>query len=98
MAMVKAGGDRQECHEQIRVLSHQAASKVKMEGKENDLIERIRGCAYFAPVHAQLDSLLDAKTFVGRAPQQVRMFLEKHVAPVLRKYSDTLGGTVSLQV
>lgn len=50
MAMVKKGGDRQECHEQIRVLSHQAAAKVKMEGKENDLIERVKKTDYFKPV------------------------------------------------
>ena len=41
MAMVKKdGGDRQEVHEKIRVLSHEAGAKVKMEGKDNDLIER----------------------------------------------------------
>merc|ERR1712059_205605 len=51
MAMVRAGGDRQECHEQIRVLSHQAGEVVKKEGKDNDLIERIRATAYFAPIH-----------------------------------------------
>lgn len=61
----------QVCHEEIRVLSHEAAFVVKMEGGDNDLIERIRKSAYFAPIHAQLDSLLDPTTFVGRAPQQV---------------------------
>lgn len=50
MAMVKKGGDRQECHEQIRVLSHEAAHVVKMEGGENDLIERIKKTEYFKPI------------------------------------------------
>lgn len=44
---------------------------VKMEGGDNDLIERVKKSAYFAPIHSQLDSLLDPSTFVGRAPQQV---------------------------
>ena len=51
MAMVKAGGDRQICHEQIRVLSQEAAAVVKQEGGDNDLIDRIRASEYFAPVH-----------------------------------------------
>ena len=68
MAMVRAGGDRQECHEQIRVLSQQvglsakshqpptqAGDVVKSEGKDNDLISRVRANPYFAPIHDQLD-------------------------------------------
>jgi adenylosuccinate lyase len=54
MAMVKAGGDRQVCHEEIRVLSHQAAARVKMEGQDNDLLNRVRRSEYFKPVHAQV--------------------------------------------
>lgn len=61
----------QVCHEEIRVLSQQAAETVKMKGEDNDLVERIRNSAYFAPIHNQLDSLLDPSTFIGRAPQQV---------------------------
>ena len=87
MEMVKAGGDRQECHEQIRsleytctlctqnrfyrVLSHEAGDVVKCQGKDNDLIERIKKCEYFSPIHDRIDSLMDAKTFIGRAPEQV---------------------------
>lgn len=67
------------------MLSHEAAFVVKMEGGDNDLIERIRKCAYFAPIHAQLDSLLDPTTFVGRAPQQVcsrlRLALCEYLSP-----------------
>lgn len=72
MAMVAAGGNRQECHEKIRTLSQKAAERVKMEGLDNDLVERIRNDPYFAPVLSKLDVLLDAKTFIGRAPEQVK--------------------------
>ena len=44
---------------------------VKLEGKPNDLVERIRSSEYFQPIHAELDALLDPITFIGRAPQQV---------------------------
>ena len=62
----------QECHEKIRVLSQEAGAVVKEQGGDNDLVERIKACEYFAPIHNQLDAILDASTFTGRAPQQVR--------------------------
>ena len=63
----------QECHEQIRQLSQEAAKVVKEEGGDNDLVERIQGHKYFNPIHDQLQKLLDPSTFIGRAPQQVRV-------------------------
>ncbi|CAG8629531.1 4242_t:CDS:2, partial [Ambispora leptoticha] len=90
MAIVKKGGDRQVCHEEIRVLSHQAARQVKEEGGENDLIERIKKNEYFKPIWEELDNLLDPKTFIGRAPQQVDRFLADYVRPVLAPYEETL--------
>jgi len=98
MAMVKKGGDRQECHEHIRVMSQQAGDRVKMEGEDNDLIERIRANEYFAPIHADLDKLMDPTTFVGRAPEQVTEFLTEEVYPVLDEYKGQLDGSVSLAV
>lgn len=98
MAMVKAGEDRQECHEQIRVLSHQAGEVVKCEGRDNDLIARVRAAPYFAPIHDQLDALMDPSTFVGRAPEQVAEFLAEEVQPVLERYAGQLGGSASLAV
>ncbi|KAG6861131.1 Phosphoribosylglycinamide formyltransferase [Termitomyces sp. Mi166 len=83
MAMVKAGGDRQEAHEHIRVLSHEAAHQVKNLGLENDLIDRIRRDPYFDPIKGQLDALLDPASFIGRAPEQVDAFLKDWVVPVL---------------
>lgn len=98
MAMVKAGGNRQECHEEVRVLSQEAANKVKQDGEENDLVKRIRACPYFSPIHNQLDSLLDPATFIGRAPQQVVEFLKNEVDPVLSKYEGQLEGKIILTV
>ncbi|XP_077805861.1 adenylosuccinate lyase isoform X6 [Macaca mulatta] len=90
MAMVKAGGSRQDCHEKIRVLSQQAASVVKQEGGDNDLIERIQADAYFSPIHSQLDRLLDPSSFTGRASQQVSRFLEEEVYPLLKPYESVM--------
>jgi adenylosuccinate lyase len=98
MAMVKAGGDRQVTHEKIRVLSHQAGRVVKEEGGDNDLIERIRNDEFFQPIHAHLDTLLDPKSFVGRAPQQVTKFLKEWVAPALSKYEDDLKNAQQVQL
>lgn len=88
MAIVKHGGDRQECHEKIRVLSHEAGAVVKEEGGENDLIERIKKDAYFEPVWAELDALLDPSTFIGRAPEQVDSFVKEWVKPALKPYEE----------
>ncbi|GAB5574283.1 adenylosuccinate lyase isoform X2 [Prionailurus iriomotensis] len=90
MAMVKAGGNRQDCHEKIRVLSQQAAAVVKQEGGDNDLIERIQADAYFSPIHSQLDRLLDPSSFTGRASQQVQRFLEEEVYPLLKPYESVM--------
>ncbi|XP_060523273.1 adenylosuccinate lyase [Cylas formicarius] len=90
MAMVKKGGDRQVCHEKIRVLSQEAGNRVKMEGKDNDFLERVKAEPYFAPIVGDLESLLEPSTYIGRASDQVREFLEDEVAPVLALYKDKL--------
>jgi adenylosuccinate lyase len=90
MGMVKAGGNRQECHEKIRVLSHEAGAQVKQHGKDNDLIERVKRDCYFAPILGKLDHILDAKTFTGRAAEQVQEFYDEEVSPVLSKYGDKI--------
>ena len=83
MDCVKAGGDRQELHEAIREHSMAAGKRVKEEGASNDLLERISRDPIFASVHDKLDTLVDAKQFVGRAPQQVDDFLDSVIAPIL---------------
>lgn len=88
MAMVEKGASRQECHEEIRVLSHQALAVVKQEGGDNDLIERIKNTKYFEPIHAELDTLLEPLTFVGRAPQQTEKFVNQDVAKALEPYKE----------
>ena len=98
MAMVEAGGDRQEVHEEIRVLSHEAAAEVKQHGRDNDLIERVKRTAFFAPIHSKLASLLDPSTFIGRAPEQVDRFLAEEVRPLLAPYADRLTGDSQLSV
>ena len=98
MAMVKAGGDRQEVHESIRVHSQAAAAVVKQQGGDNDLVGRIRSDDFYAPIHAQLDSLLEPSTFVGRAPQQVTAFLDNEVKPALEPYAKILDGSAELSV
>uniref|UniRef100_A0A8C6T6K6 Adenylosuccinate lyase n=1 Tax=Neogobius melanostomus TaxID=47308 RepID=A0A8C6T6K6_9GOBI len=98
MAMVKAGGNRQDCHEKIRVLSQQAAAVVKQEGGDNDLLVRVQADPYFAPILGQLDSLLDPKTFIGRAPQQVARFLSEEVRPLLEPYKSKMDVKIELEL
>ncbi|KAK9481328.1 L-Aspartase-like protein [Lipomyces japonicus] len=86
MAMVEKGESRQEVHEQIRVLSHQAARVVKEEGGDNDLIARVKNTKYFQPIWDELDKLLDPSTFVGRAPQQTEKFVNVTVANALAPF------------
>lgn len=90
MAMVQHGGDRQECHEKIRVLSQEAGAQVKQHGLDNDLIERVKNDPYFNPIISQLDKILDPSTFIGRAPEQVEEFIAEEVEAVIAKYKDSL--------
>ncbi|KAM0797102.1 putative adenylosuccinate lyase Ade13 [Usnea florida] len=88
MALSSMGVSRQLAHEEIRVLSHQAAAAVKLEGEDNDLIDRIRKAPFFKPIIGQLDQLLDPRSFYGRAPQQVDKFTGPggEVEKALEKY------------
>ena len=56
---------------------------MKESGLENDLIERVRADPYFTPIVPHLDELLDPKSFIGRAPEQVDKFLNEWVQPAL---------------
>ncbi|HEY1064712.1 MAG TPA: lyase family protein, partial [Pirellulales bacterium] len=90
MAAVRAGGDRQELHEVIRVHSQEAAKQVKQHGLANDLLDRLSRDKNFAGVNVA--AALDASQFVGRAPEQVDEFLAEHVEPIRARYRDQLGG------
>ena len=88
MAGVKKGGDRQELHEVIRVLSQEAAQVVKGEGKENDLLDRILATPSFGLNQTDLNEILDTRKFVGRAPEQVVEFIEEEVFPAIHSFND----------
>ncbi len=98
MAMVRAGGDRQAVHEWIREHSIDAARQVKELGRDNDLVERLRNDPRFAPVHPDLDALLDPSAYVGRAPQQVREYLDEDVGPALAPWKGRMALGRSLRV
>lgn len=96
MAAVKAGGDRQELHEKIRLHSQAAAAQVKKFGRPNDLIGRLRADIAFA--NLDFEKVLDPKAYVGRAPQQVDEFLRSMVTPVRKKHHKELSRKVELNV
>lgn len=87
-ALSEVSVSRHEGHEEIRVLSHQAAAAVKMEGKGNDFIDRIRRTESFKPINGRLDELLEPKNIYGRASQQVDKFTGPwgEVESALEKY------------
>jgi len=100
MKMVATGASRQEAHEQIRVLSHQASDVVKNQGGKNDLIERIKKTEFFKPVWEEIDSLLDPKLFVGRSAEIVEKYCGKGgpVEEKLAPYADHIAKTGTVQL
>ena len=98
MECVKAGGDRQELHERIRVHSMEAGKQVKVEGKDNDLIDRIVNDDYFKLDKAKLLSILEPKNFIGFAAEQTEKFVNIEVKPILEKYKALLGMDSELKV
>ena len=91
MECVKAGGNRQELHERIRVHSMEAGKNVKERGGENNLIDLIKADPMFAAVHDELDEILDAKKFIGRAPAQTEEFIANEISPILQDNADCIG-------
>ena len=98
MECVKNGGDRQELHERIRVHSMEAGRMVKVEGKENDLIERILNDKGFNLDKERLLEILAPKNFIGFAPEQTEEFVNIEIKPILEKYRDRLGMDAALRV
>lgn len=98
MDAVKAGGDRQELHEKIRELSMEAGRNVKVEGKENNLLELIAEDEAFNLTMEELQKTMDPAKYVGRAPRQVDVFLEKNVKPVLEENKELLGLKAEINV
>ena len=95
MESVKRGGNRQELHEMIRVYSHEAAAKVKLEGGANDLIDRIAADARIPLSKDEILAELDPAKYIGRSASQVEEFLSQVVKPVLDRYA---GDELSAQL
>ncbi len=98
MEGVKNGGDRQELHEQIRVHSMEAGRMVKVEGLENDLIERIVADKSFNIDKDRLLEILDPKNFIGFASEQTVEFIEEEINPILERNKELLGMDSNLKV
>ena len=98
MDAVKAGGDRQELHEKIRVHSMAAGKVVKEEGKANDLLERIAADPAFGMNMEQLQAIMKPENFVGRAPQQTEEFVNEVINPILEENKEVLGLTAEINV
>ncbi|MBI3847280.1 MAG: adenylosuccinate lyase [Planctomycetes bacterium] len=98
MEAVKAGGNRQEVHERIRVHSKDAAERLKGGAADNDLLARLAADAKLAPAKKAIAAASDPRLFVGRAPEQVDEFLRESVDPVLKKNRGELGLASDLRV
>ncbi|CAG0901432.1 unnamed protein product [Cyprideis torosa] len=98
MQGVKKGGDRQELHELIRQHSIEAGKQVKMEGKPNDLLERIAADPTFPFNLDELKALANPADFVGFAPKQTEVFLQREVDPILEKNQDLMGMDYEMKV
>jgi len=98
MEAVKRGGNRQELHEEIRVLSMQSAEQVKKFGKHNDLIERMYNSKVINMSKEEIDETINPKNYVGRAPEQVEEFYNESIKPILEENKEMLGVKVELNV
>lgn len=98
MDAVKAGGDRQELHERIRELSMEAGKNVKVEGKENNLLELIAADPAFNLTLEELKKTMDPYKYTGRAKEQVEAFLEKVIQPILAENESLLGAKAEINV
>ena len=98
MDAVKAGGDRQELHERIRELSMEAGRSVKVEGKDNDLLERIAADPTFNLSLEDLKKTMDPSRYTGRAEVQVEAYLEQVIRPLLEENRELLGMKAEINV
>ena len=98
MYCTKKGGDRQTLHEGIRELSVAVTRSIKLEGKPNDLLDRILSDDRFDLTREELDEILDVKNFIGLAPQQTENFINEYINPVLEANKDFIGVKTSIRV
>ncbi len=98
MRAVERGGNRQELHEHLRVHSHDASYEIRVNGKENDLADRIAADPIFGVSREEIDEFLVPELYVGCAPEQVTEFLNELIDPILEANKDILGETAELSV
>lgn len=98
MNAVKLGGDRQELHEKIRLLSMEAGNNVKKLGLENNLLELIGADPSFPMTKEELEQLMDPRNYIGRAKEQVEDFLTEVINPILKEYEKELGLSAEILV
>ncbi len=98
MDAVKAGGDRQELHERIRELSMEAGKTVKVEGKDNNLLELIAADPAFNLSLEDLQKSMDPKKYIGRAKEQTERFVNEVVQPILNSHKELLGVKAEINV
>ena len=98
MDAVKAGGDRQELHERIRELSMEAGKTVKVEGKDNNLLELIAADPAFNLSLEDLQKSMDPKKYIGRAKEQTERFVNTVVQPILNSHKELLGVKAEINV
>ena len=98
MDAVKKGGNRQELHERIRELSMEAGRNVKVEGKENNLLELIAADPAFKLSIEELQETMDPAKYVGRSKEQVETYLSNHIRPILEANKELLGLSVEINV
>ena len=98
MEAVKHGGDRQELHERIRELSMEAGKRVKVEGKDNNLLELIAADPVFNLSEDKLKEAMNPKLYVGRSSEQVVEFIDEYISPILEKFSSNLGEKPDIKV
>ena len=98
MEAVKRGGNRQELHEEIRVLSMEAAEQVKKFGMPNDLIERMSKSSIINMSREEIEATINPANYTGRAPQQVEEFYNEIIRPVLEENRELLGVNIELKV
>lgn len=98
MEAVKKGGDRQELHEAIRVHSMEAGKRVKLEGLDNDLLDRIVKDPIFGLTSDDISRLLNPRDYIGRSSEQVDQICVNQVKPIRERFASALGKSVNLKV
>ncbi|CAM1503235.1 Fc.00g080110.m01.CDS01 [Cosmosporella sp. VM-42] len=100
MKLVAQGASRQEAHEQVRVLSNEAGAMVKVEGKQNDLVSRMKASEFFKPVWGEIDDMLKPELYTGRSVTIVERFCGDGgvLAQKIKPYKAIIDKTATAQL